>query len=1076
MKIPLLKSKVSTHAIVMCLFSAYCMGVPANVNADDLRETEVMQQQISVSGVVVDTQGNPVIGASVIVENTSNGTITDLNGEFRLSVPSGAMLKITFIGYKDVLIKASATEKLKVVLQEDTKTLDEVVVVGFGTQKKSNLTGAVGVTDAQNFESRPLSNAVQALQGVIPGLNIINTGGGYENATSISVRGIGTIGEGSYASPLMLIDGVEGDLNGINPQDIESITVLKDAASSSIYGSRAPFGVIMVTTKSGKQGKLKVGYNNSFRFMSPTNLPKQMDSYTYALYFNDTFRNSGRADYFSEEHLERIKNYQLGLLKDVSYEDPNNLGYWADFYLHGNANVDWYQTVYKNMEFAHEHSFNISGGNERLSYYFSGNYLRENGLLKLGKEYLSRYNAFAKINAKINKYFGFDYSIRFTRDDFGRPTTLNSSFFSSLTCQAWPTMSPYDPNGFLYSAPSPALDLVEGGVYDFQKDIVNQLFEVSLEPIAKWRIRGRFNLKTQTTFDQYDRRLTYNHKVNGEPYVYNRDSYVNASASKNNYISSDIYTDYILGLDKHVFKIMFGWQMELMKYRNLMGNRKGLLISSDTSLDVTTGLDYDGKEVTPSVGGGFSEWASTGFFGRLNYDYDEKYLLELNFRYDGSSRFKRKNRWACFPSISAGWVISKEAFWNIEDYFNMLKIRASYGLLGNPNTNSYYPTYMTMPIGISNGGWLVNGKKPNTASAPWLVASSLTWEKIESWNVGLDFGALNNRLTGSFDYYNRYTNDMVGPAPELPNVLGTNVPSMNNTRLKTYGFELSIRWNDRFNNGLNYSVGLTLADSQTKILSYPNPTNNIWTYRTGAKYGDIWGYETIGIAKTKDEMECHLATLPNGGQTALGTDWGAGDIMYKDLNNDGKIDGGSGTIDDYGDLKIIGNNQPRYAFGIDLNADWKGIDMRVFFQGILKKDVWQSSVMFWGVGASGEWGATGLVEHADYFRDNEEHPLGANVDSYYPRPIFSSKNQQTQTRYLMNAAYIRLKNLQLGYTFPSVWTSRIGIEKLRIYLSGENLWTGTKLNKIFDPELVDQGTGNTYPLFRTISLGLNLNF
>ena len=1080
MKIPLLKSKVSTHAIVMCLFSAYCMGVPANVNADDLRETEVMQQQISVSGVVVDTQGNPVIGASVIVENTSNGTITDLNGEFRLSVPSGAMLKITFIGYKDVLIKASATEKLKVVLQEDTKTLDEVVVVGFGTQKKSNLTGAVGVTDAKTFETRPVSTAAQALQGVVPGLNIMNTGGSYENRPSVNIRGVGTIAQGSVASPLILIDGIEGDLNTINPQDIDNISVLKDAASSSIYGSRAPFGVILVTTKSGSKGKVKLNYNNSFRFNTPISLPQMMDSYTYALFVNDACNNSGEVAFYDNAYLQRIQDYQQGKIKDVIMEDPNNPGYWADFYLNGNANVDWYKEVFKNTSFSQEHTLSIDGGNEQLFYYFSAGYLGQDGLLKIGEEAFSRYNVSAKIEANVNKYLKFRYDMRFSRENFHRPTSMNDNFYYDLARTGWPTVSPYDPNGYLWSAPSPALDLAEGGTHRQEDEYWNQQFTAILEPIKGWNIYGKFKFKTHNRFYQYDRLVTYNHAVDGSPYVYNKESYVNSQSNKDSYYSFEAYSDYSFSLKSHNFKAMFGMQSELMKDRGLRGRRDGIILSSNPVLDLTTGLDYYGNPIQPTLSGGFSEWSSLGFFGRINYDYDGRYLLEANLRYDGSSRFRKENRWTLLPSFSVGWNISKERFFtSLTDYINDLKIRVSWGKLGNQNTSLLYPTYAIMPLGMSNSSWLVGGGKQNTASAPELVSNALTWEKIETWNLGLDFGAFKNRLTGSIDLFKRKTYDMVGPAPELPVVLGTKVPTTNNTELKNYGFELSLHWNDYLDNGLGYSIGLSLADSQTEIISYPNPTGAVGTYRAGAKTGEIWGFETIGIAKTTEEMNAHLSTLPNGGQNALGDHWDAGDIMYRDLNGDGKIDGGAGTITDHGDWKVIGNNTPRYFFGIDLAADWKGIDVRCFFQGLLKKDVYQYSYYFWGASPSGKWWSTGFKEHTDYFRADADHPLGQNLNSYYPRPVYSGKNQQTQTKYLQNAAYIRLKNLQIGYTLPAEMTERLGIHKLRFYLSGENLWTGTALSSIFDPELIDQGAsgwGSTYPICRTVSLGLSLNF
>nr|WP_303925135.1 TonB-dependent receptor [Bacteroides intestinalis] len=1040
---------------------------------------ENQQNNTTVSGTIKDVNDTPVIGASVVIDGTNTGVISDIDGKFIINVtnPSTATLKISFIGFKTQMIKVGNQKELKIVLQEDMNVLEDVVIVGFGTQKKTNLTGSIGTTDSKTFEARPVTTAAQALQGAVPGLNIINTGGSYENDPAINIRGIGTIGQGSSASPLVLIDGIEGDLTTLNPQDIDNISVLKDAAASSIYGSRAPFGVILVTTKEGTKGKMKLNYNNSFRFNTPISLPEMMDSYTYALFVNDACNNSGEVAYFNEEYLQRIQDYQTGKVKDVIMEDPNNPGYWSNFYLYGNANIDWYKEVFKHTSFAQEHAISMDGGSDVLSYYLSASYLGQDGLLKIGDEDFKRYNVSAKINAKVNKWLKIQYNMRFSRENFHRPTSMNDNFYYDLARTGWPTMSPYDPNGYLYSAPSPALDLAEGGTHRQEDEYWNQQFAAIIEPIKNWKIYGKFNFKTHNRFYQYDRLVTYNHDANGNPYVYNKESYVNSQSNKDSYYAFELYSDYNFSLNEHNFKVMGGMQTELMKDRSLRGKRNGLILASNPAMDLTTGTDYDGNAVTPTLKGGFGEWAAAGFFGRINYDYNEKYLFEANLRYDGSSRFRRGARWTWLPSFSIGWNIAKESFFH-SSYVNTLKLRASWGKLGNQNTTHKYPTYTTMPLGMSNGSWLVGGRKPNTASAPGLVSTYLTWEETETLNLGLDFGAFDNRFTGSFDIFNRKTSDMVGPAPELPIILGTAVPTTNNTELETYGFEISLRWNDYLKNGLGYSIGLSLSDSQTKILSYPNPTGAVGTYRDNTKIGEIWGYETIGIAKTKEEMDQHLSTLPNGGQNALGDKWDAGDIMYKDLNGDGKIDGGAGTINDHGDWKVIGNNTPRYYFGIDLGADWKGFDMRCFFQGVLKKDVYQYSYYFWGASPSGKWWSTGFVEHGDYFRADSSHRLGQNLNSYYPRPTYSAKNQQTQTRYLQNAAYIRLKNLQIGYTLPANLTQKIGFDKIRLYLSGENLWTGTSLSSIFDPELIDQGAsgwGSAYPICRTISFGLSLN-
>ena len=453
-------------------------------------------------------------------------------------------------------------------------------------------------------------------------------------------------------------------------------------------------------------------------------------------------------------------------------------------------------------------------------------------------------------------------------------------------------------------------------------------------------------------------------------------------------------------------------------------------------------------------------------------------LLEVNLRYDGTSRFREDQRWKWFPSFSAGWNIAQEDFWSDwTDYVNVLKLRASYGTLGNQNTSSWYPTYLTMPVETASGGWLINGVKPNTADGPGIISSTMTWETIKSLDFGFDISALQNRLNVNFGWYRRQTLDMIGPAPELPGILGTAVPKTNNTDLETKGIELTIGWKDQLPNGLAYQVAFNLSDDRTKITNYPNDTYDLNKYYTGQTIGEIWGYETIGIAKTQEEMDNHLASLPNGGQNSLGSQWEAGDIMYKDLNGDGTINNGAYTKDDHGDLKVIGNNTPRFRFGLSLGAQWKNFDIYAFFQGTMKRDYWEGSYNFWGYG-DWIWRSVAFEEHMDYFRNDPDHLLGENLDAYYPRPVDGTdKNHQTQTRYLQNAAYIRLKNLSVGYTLPSHIMSRIGISKFRVFLSGENLWTGTQLSSIFDPEQLGGGTGSIgYPLSKTISAGVNVNF
>ena len=1055
-----------------------------------------VQQTTKITGTVVDNSGVPIIGANIVEEGSTNGTITDLDGKFSLDVKKGATLSISYIGYKTQQVKVRGNQPLQIVLQEDSETLDEVVVVGFGTQKKVNLTGSVGIAEAKELESRPVTSATQALQGLVPGLQISTNTGEMDKTMNINIRGTGTIGEGSSGSPLILIDGMEGDLNTINPQDIESVSVLKDAAASSIYGSRAPFGVILVTTKKGKAGKTSVNYNNSFRISSPINLPEMMDSYTFANFFNSAAMNNGSGNIFSNETMQAMLDYQAGLRTDGVLASGN--GQWGkpdyDPYTTAFGNTDWYDAIYNDNVFSMEHNISVNGGSEKMTYYASFNYLDQNGLLSNDVDGLKRYNITGKINTIITDWLKFNYSVRFTRTDNFRPTQFNNSFYANLGRQTWPNLLIYDPNGYYYNnnASNPVWDFLEGGTHDVQTDRVYHQASILLEPIKNWITHVELNYSTMNADANETSFPRYNHDKDGNIVNTNGDTYVYADHKKENYFNMNVYSEYShTWNDEHNFKAMVGFQMEEMKQAYQSVKKYGVLIEDLPELDLTTGTDGVGTNKTTEVVGYHNEWATAGFFGRVNYDYAGRYLAEVNLRYDGTSRFRRGNRWKWAPSFSAGWNIARESFW--EDYTDVvgtLKLRASYGVLSNQNTTDWYPTYRLMTLGSYNGSWLQNGQKPNTAKVGDLVSNTLTWETISTWDIGLDFGLLNNRLTGSFDYYTRYTKDMVGPAPELPSTLGIATPETNNCDLQTRGWELSVNWNDRLKNGLGYGVRLLLSDAKTIIDSYPsNNTHSIDTYLEGHEIGEIWGFETVGIAKTDEEMQAHLEQV--GGQDAIGSRWAAGDIMYADLDGKPGITEGARTLEDHGDLKVIGNNTPRYQFGIDLSADWKGFDFRAFFQGVMKRDFWQSSNMFWGV-IDDQWWSAGLAEHGDYFRAEPiglaGHEIPANLDAYYPRPIFSegSKNQQEQTRYLLNASYIRLKNVQLGYTLPSTWMQKIGLSKCRIFISGENLWTGTGLTKLFDPETINGGntdedaywpaknSGNAYPLSRTWSFGLSL--
>ena len=1074
--------------VATLLGMALVTGAPhVNAAGQPQTATDTQQSLVTATGTVFDSFGDPVLGATVREKgNPSNACATDLDGNYTLKVRPGAELEISFVGCETAVFKAG--EGVETTLKEDSHVLDDVVVVGFGTQKKVNLTGAVGVATAKDIAARPVKNATEALQGLIPGLQLTRNAGDVETNMSINIRGVGTIGEGSSGEPLVLIDGMEGDINTVNPQDIETISVLKDAASSSIYGSRAAFGVIMITTKKGSEGKVVVNYSNSFRWASPIGMPSSMNSYDFAVYYNEAAANANWGVQFDDATLKNMIEFQENGGSNMGGL-PTNGEVWGkpagDPFTRAYANTDWYSELYRDNAFSQEHNASISGGNGNVNYFASIGYLDYNGMLRHGHDGQKRYNAAGKFSAKLASWVTFNYSARFVRTDLDRPSRFDNGLYDKIGRQTWPNLPVYDENGYYFNsnADTPAMSLALGGVRTVQRDQLYQQAGVVIEPIKNWVTHVEFNYST----DNSERRSTflpyYNHKVDGSVDDTQGDSRLEQSLAKNNYMNWNIYSDYSWTMNEnHNFKVMLGFQSEEMRQSSFWARGYGLQDEELPELDLITGLQGNGKERNPDIGGYRNQWSIMGFFGRVNYDYKGRYLIEGNIRYDGSSRFRSGRRWTWAPSFSLGWNIAQEEFWrDFTPYCNLLKLRASYGSLANQNTNVWYPTYRTMSIGQANGSWLINGKRPATTWVNGLVSSALTWEKVRTWNIALDWGLFNNRLTGTFDAFIRYTDDMVGPAVQLPATLGLNPPSANNCDLKTNGWELTLAWRDRTAFGLNYGVSFNLSDARTYIRNYPgNATRSIWSHNNGREINEIWGYETIGIAKSNAEMEAHLEAV--GGQESLGWDWGEGDIMYRDLDGNPGINSGAETLDDHGDLKVIGNETPRLFYGIDLNASYKGFDIRAFFQGVGKRDFFSYSPIFWGV-TSNMWWSAALGEHQDYYRGKDlglpDRIIPANTDAYYPRPVFAQdKNQKAQTRYLQDASYIRLKNLQVGYTIPQELSRKFFVQNLRLYVSVDNLWTHTKLSKVFDPETIKGGYngsyGNAYPLSRTWAFGLSL--
>ena len=1069
-----LRQKRTTSLLVAALFSTSLL----HANSANGSSVAVVQQHATCKGVVVDTNGEPVIGASVsIVSNgQKKGGITDLDGKFEVAgVAEGSTITISYVGYKTQQVVWSGKD-LSITLQESSEMLDNVVVVGYGTQKKVNLTGAVSVVNSKQLESRPVTSVAQALQGEVPGLNfsVGNSGGSLDGRMSMNIRGIGTIGAGSNASPLVLIDGSEGDLYSISPNDIESISVLKDASSSAIYGSRAAFGVILVTTKSGKDSRMSVSYNGNVRFSTATQIPEMPNSYDFARYWNDAAANSGGGDPpFKQDMLEKIKNHINGTPKPGDEATTIWKGYAANepwgMYTDSWDNTDWFKEMYKTGVPSTEHNVAVSGGGNKVNYYLSGSVLSQRGLIRHGKDKLTRYNFSSKITAHLKDWFTITYNSKWIREDFSRPSYMTGLFFHNIA-RRWPTNPVYDPHGH-YVHGNEILQMENGGIDNTQKDKLYQQLALEFRPLKGWKIRLEGNYNTVDYHNHWDVLPIYYYDPDEHPvaaawsgdYAAGK-SNVGESMYKNNYYNGRFFTEYAFTLnDKHDFKFLAGLDMESNRYTYLGVSRADLITPSVPTLNNATN-----KDVKPSFSD--TQWATMGVFGRINYAYDSRYLAEFS-----SSRFIGDKTWGTFPSFSLGWNIANERFFRpLASKISTLKLRFSYGALGNTNIKELYPWFLGQPASAASSAWLINGERVNTSNVPGLVSPNLTWESVRSWNIGFDFAAFNNKLQGNFDYFVRTTKDMVGPAPVRPSILGATLPKENNSDMRSNGWDLELKWRDRIGQ-VSYGIKLVLSDDYQTITRYYNPNRLLTQWCEGKRMGDIYGYEVEGIAQTDQQMTEWLAN----NKPSWGSDWAAGDVMYKDLDGDKKVNSGKGTYDDMGDLRKIGNSLPRYRYGITLDAAWKGFDFLIFMQGVGKRDFWDSSP--YSVGANvGLWQSAAFKDHLNYWRPATDTNFGPNPNGFYPRPLFAkgSKNFQTSDRYLQNAAYMRIKNIQIGYSLPTALANKIGASRVRFYFSAENLVTFTKMNKIFDPEATggDWGPGKLYPLQRTISFGLNLNF
>ncbi len=1072
-----------------------------NISVDFIDESkneskiEVIIQGITITGNVTsseDSEGLP--GVNVVVKGTSVGTVTDVEGNYKLEVPDeNTILVISSVGYVQEEIVVGNQSVINMSMVPDITALEEIVVVGYGTQKKVNLTGAVDVISGDVVANRPAANVSLLLQGASPNLNIsLSRNGGEPGADqNWQIRGAGSLAGNS--KPLILVDGVEMDPNLLDPESIESVSILKDASASAVYGSRAAFGVVLITTKQGKKNQpLQVQYSNNISITQPIYVPSMVDSYTMAIAFNQARSNAGLGPKFPDEQVDRIKGYIDGTYpNEYDYDNPPN-SIWRGRHM-GNANNDWLRKFYKPSVIYQKHNVNLSGGTEKSQYYFNAGYFDQPASYSWGGGGFKRYNIVTNFTSDVTDWLSFNFGMKYARSETDNPiggVGRDRTWLWGSILNTWPTAPEFNEDGS-YANPAQMAMMTGGRVIEENHDLWTNIgFE--LEPVKGWKtnVKYRYNNRWGSE-DQNPIPVIVTVPSGNDGNIGSRDSGFRTTLNQGQYSLFSAYSSYEKEAGKHFFKALVGYEQEENLNRDLTGFRQDLITTNIPSISTAVGSNI-------TLDDNMSHWATQGVFGRLNYNYAGKYLVEVSARNDGSSRFKEGSRWGFFPSVSAGYNIAQENFWSsIEPIVNTLKIRGSYGSLGNQrfsddldNLNSLYVSLPTIPIAFRETknafeqGYLVDNGIPLYAEAANLVTSNLTWETITTLNIGIDATFLKNRLGLTADWYDRVTSDMLGPAEILPSVLGADIPESNNAKLSTKGIEVSLSWKDRISSDLSYNARVSFGDNQTTILEYKNEDGFVDDWYVGKKMGEIWGLTTDGIIQTQEEADAMAD------QSLYFPTWGPGDIKYKDLNGDGVIDEGNRTLDDRGDLTVIGNATVRFNYNFSLGVQWKNFDFNMFWQGIGRRNLMpdESSELYYG-----------LIEHPnssillkdgpglDYWRPADEtNILGPNTDSFLPKPYFTTetwKNRQYQTRYLMNAAYLRLKNLQIGYTIPKSISQKIFIQNARIYFSGENLLTITGMAKLFEPETLTSldpnrpwDLGQIYPISRAFSFGLNVTF
>ena len=1081
-------------------------------------------QSGTVKGTVTDESGLPVIGAGVVVKGTAKGTITDIDGLYSIAAAQGQTLVFSSIGYVNQEIVVGISNEINVVLKTDTELLDEVVVVGYGVQKKVNLTGSVSVVESEDLVGRTSANTSNLLVGVVPNMNVTNDNGRPGDGSSINIRGVNSIS--SSAGPYVLVDGVEGNIDRVNPNDIESISVLKDASSAAIYGARAANGVILVTTKSGDNEKFTVSYNGAYQINERIIKLEDTivdDGLAWTKTFYDFWQGRNATPQNPNAKPSDINTFKMGdtgfLDRFIARREAGETG----IYDVRNGKYEYYGSVnypalfFKPFHTSQTHDLTVRGATKKMSYSLTGRFFDQEGLYKIGDDTYRTFNLRSKVKVQVNNWLSVDNNTAVFHSYQRQPMfSTGDTIYDQFDHHGQAPLPPVNEDGTYTNSGvrSGYADFINGSgqwdnnltvttttgmTIDFIKDVLKFRADFSYKAIRKERERYRVaSVKYEAPNTPVD-------------YVLPADSYKSRWTYDTDYISANAVLTWTPKLgENHDLNVVGGWNLEESKYHRTYLQRTWMLFSD--RFDSFNLFSSDGQMKTEQNN---SDYGLVGFFGRVNYTLFNRYILEVSARADGSSKFPTSQQWGFFPSASFGWRLDQEPWmkWS-KSWLDNFKVRGNFGSLGNGAISPY--TFLeTMDINKTSVPF--NGASNNYTTVPSPIPSSLTWETITTYDVGLDADFLKSRLSFSGDYYWKETSDIITNGPDLPNIYGASAPKGNYASMITKGWEVTLSWRDAVKLGshdFNYSIKGSLWDTRSWVSYFPETDGNIYQLYTGKEIGEMWGLRTNGYFASNIEALQHASA--NGWITNTYNDSTpllAGDLKFIDIDGDGTINYGKGTLEDHGDLDRIGNVTPRFLYGLNLDFSWNGIGLSMFFQGIGKRDWYPAldSALFWGAynrtftGWQQKVHGGNNYAKVDYFNAdgsvNEDWVVTNFADRpYWVRRVGHSAQRTNAAQglendyFMQNAAYIRLKNLTVDYTLPAKLTQKAKIEKIRFYVSMENLWTWSpiyKNTKMFDPEGIypgdsdfdtvkygqnGAGDGSGYPMLKSFTFGVNLTF